>query len=106
MFPAMMQGRWLYCKLLVSIRAVFFKCKGNISGLTYSSGVNVARSFRSAPAQKLESTSLARINALVDPLSPSSCMLLIWWLSSASNCRDIALRAAGRFKERILMLPQ
>ena len=68
--------------------------------------MNVARSFRSAPAQKDESTSLASIKALVDPLSHSSCMLFIWWLSSASSCLDIAFRAAGLFKERILMLPQ
>jgi hypothetical protein len=34
---------------------------------TYSSAVKPARSFRSAPAQKDESTSLAMINALVGP---------------------------------------
>jgi hypothetical protein len=39
-------------------------------------------------------------------LSPSLCMLFTWWASSASNCRDIALRAAGRFRESIRMLPQ
>jgi hypothetical protein len=73
---------------------------------TYSSCVNVALSFKSAPAQKLASTSLARISARVDPLSPSWCMLLTWWLSSASNCRDIAFRAAGRLSDSIRMLPE
>jgi hypothetical protein len=68
--------------------------------------VKVARSFRSAPAQKLVSMSLAMINALVDPVSPSLCMLVIWWFSSASNCFEMALRAAGRLRERIRMLPQ
>jgi hypothetical protein len=72
----------------------------------YSSCVKVARSFKSAPAQKLVSMSLAMINALVDPVSPSLCMLVIWWFSSASNCLEMALRAAGRFRERIRMLPQ
>lgn len=39
--------------------------------LIVSSAVNPALSFKSAPAQKLESTSLARIRALVAPASPS-----------------------------------
>ncbi len=34
---------------------------------TYSSGVKPARSFKSAPAQKLLSTSLAMMSALVGP---------------------------------------
>lgn len=72
----------------------------------YSSGVNVALSFKSAPAQKLESTSLARMSALVEPVPPSACMLFTWCVSSASNCLDIALRAAGRFNDSIRMLPE
>lgn len=72
----------------------------------YSSGVKPALSFKSAPAQKLVSISLASIKALVAPVSPSLCILFTWWFSSASNCRDIAFRAAGRFNERMRMLPQ
>lgn len=74
--------------------------------LAVSSDVNVALSFRSAPAQKLESTSLARISARVAPVSPSAWMLSTWWLSSESNWRDMAFRAAGRFNERILIDPE
>lgn len=74
--------------------------------IAYSSCVNVALSFKSAPAQKLVSTSLARIRALVGPVCPSLCMLVICWLSSESSCLEIALRAAGRFKERIRILPE
>ena len=44
---------------------------------SYSSWVNVALSFKSAPAQKLVSTSLARMSALVGPVCPSLCMLVI-----------------------------
>jgi hypothetical protein len=73
---------------------------------THSSCVKVARSFKSAPAQKLVSMSLAKINARVEPFSPSLCMLLTWWCSSESNCRDIALRAAGRLRDKIRMLPE
>ena len=72
----------------------------------YSSGVKPARSLRSAPAQKLESTSLLNIRALVAPISPSLCILSIWWFNSASNCLEIALRATGRLRERMRMLPQ
>jgi hypothetical protein len=78
----------------------------HVDKTAHSSGVKVARSFRSAPAQKLASTSLANIRALVAPVSPSLCMLFIWWVNSASNCRDIALRAAGRFNDNMRMLPQ
>lgn len=73
---------------------------------THSSCVKVALSFKSAPAQKLVSTSLARINARVEPASPSLCMLLTWWCSSESNCRDMAFLAAGLFRDRIRMLPE
>ena len=73
---------------------------------TYSSGVKVARSFRSAPAQKLESTSLANISARVAPVSPSWCMLFIWCVNSASSWREMALRAAGRLKDNMRMLPE
>lgn len=72
---------------------------------TYSSGVKVRRSFRSAPAQNALSLSLARMRARVGPLSPSAWMDSTAWLSSASNCLEMALRVLGRFKDRILMLP-
>lgn len=68
--------------------------------------MNVARSFKSAPAQKLVSTSDANINALVAPVSPSWCMLSTWWFSSESNWRDIAFRAVGRLSERMRIFPQ
>lgn len=68
--------------------------------------MNVARSLRSAPAQKLVSTSLANMSALVAPVSPSLWMLLTWWVSSASSWRDIAFRAAGRLKDKMRMLPE
>lgn len=71
-----------------------------------SSCVNVTRSFRSAPAQKLESMLLARIRARVVPVSPSAWMLFIWWFSSERSWRDMALRAAGRLRERIRIEPE
>lgn len=75
-------------------------------GAYYSSCVNVARSLRSAPEQKLVSTSLANMSARVAPVSPSLCMLFTCWFNSASSCREIALRAAGRLRDRIRMLPE
>lgn len=72
---------------------------------THSSCVNVARSLRSAPAQKDSFTALASIKARVGPFSGSSRMALISWLNSESSCLLIALRACGLFKERILMVP-
>jgi len=77
-----------------------------VKKLDVSSWVNVALSLRSAPAQKLVSISLAKINARVDHWSPSLCRLLTCCVSSVSSCRDIALRAAGRLSESIRMLPQ
>ena len=72
---------------------------------TDSCGVKVARSLRSAPAQKLSSTALAMMRARVGPFSGSLATASISWDSSESNCRLIALRAFGRFKERILIVP-
>lgn len=73
---------------------------------TYSSCVKVARSFRSAPAQKLESTSLANMSARVAPVSPLWCMLFICCVNSARSWREMALRAAGRLKDNMRMLPE
>jgi hypothetical protein len=73
--------------------------------VTYCSGVKVARSLRSAPAQKAVSTSLARIRVRVAPEGPSSCIESTSLRSSASNCVDIALRAPGLFRERMRMVP-
>ena len=72
---------------------------------THSSCVNVARSLRSAPAQKDSFTALASIKARVGPLSGSSRTALISQLNSVSSCLLIALRACGRFKERTLIVP-
>ena len=68
--------------------------------------MKVARSLRSAPAQKLVSISLAMMRARVGPFLPSASMELTWWLSSDSNCLEMELRALGRLRDRILMLPQ
>lgn len=67
--------------------------------------MNPTRSFRSAPAQKLPSVSLARINALVGPAGPSEAIAWISRASSVSSCREMALRACGLFSEMILMRP-
>jgi len=92
---------------------------------TYSSAVKVARSFRSAPAQKQLSTSLATISALVGPLSStpaappnfnvggtssplasySAAIASMCERSSQSSCLEIALRAEGRASERMRMRP-
>lgn len=74
-------------------------------GVSYSSSLKVTRSFRSAPAQKALSCSLARISARVAPFSPSCAIDWISRLSSLSSCTEMALRACGRFRERILMFP-
>ena len=71
----------------------------------YSSGVMRNRSFRSAPAQKAASTSLAIISARVAPFSPSAWMLPIWCESSLRSWVEIALRAEGRLRDRMRMLP-
>lgn len=73
---------------------------------TYSSCVKVARSFRSAPAQKLVSTSLANMSARVAPVSPSLWILLTWCVNSASSWRDMAFRAAGRLNDNMRILPE
>lgn len=73
---------------------------------SYSCLLNPARSLRSAPAQKDESTSLARIRTLVDPLSLSLSIALTCWVNSASSCREIAFRACGRLSDKTLMDPE
>ena len=73
--------------------------------MTYSSGVKVNLSFRSAPAQKASSLSEARINALVLPFPPSACRPSITPLSSDNSCLDKALRALGLFNDSTAMLP-
>lgn len=58
--------------------SVCFWCQSNIGRAGWvadSSWVNVARSFRSAPAQKLVSTSLAMMRARVEELAPT------WWIA-------------------------
>lgn len=72
---------------------------------TYSSGVKVNLSFKSAPAQKASSLSLAKINALVLPFPTSACRPSTTPLSSDSSCFDIALRALGLFSDSTAMLP-
>lgn len=80
--------------------------RGGSKICTYSSLLIPFRSFKSAPAQKLASTSLARINARVGP-SPSfsAWMLSTSCRSSLSSCREMALRDSGRLRLRIRMLP-
>jgi len=72
----------------------------------YSCLLNPARSLRSAPAQKAESTSLARIRTLVAPFPPSFAISLTCRVKSDSSCREIAFRACGRLSERILIDPE
>jgi hypothetical protein len=72
---------------------------------SYCSGENVARSFKSAPAQKLVSTSLAIINARVAPDSPSSWIESTSRRSSESNWVEIAFRALGRLSDTMRILP-
>jgi len=73
--------------------------------VSYSSGDMPNRSFKSAPAQKALSDSLARIKALVLPLPPSSCKPSTTPLNSLSSCCEIALRALGRSSDRTVMVP-
>lgn len=71
-----------------------------------SSCVKPSRSFRSAPAQKQASLSLARITARVGPpMGGSECRVSISCRRSERSCLLIALRALGRLRDRILMLP-
>jgi len=72
----------------------------------YSCLVKPARSLRSAPAQKDESTSLVRIRTLVDPFPPSCSIAVTCWLNSLSNCLEIAFRALGRLSAKILIEPE
>jgi hypothetical protein len=87
--------------------------------------VKPARSFRSAPAQKQLSTSLARISALVGavlsvPAEPpnfsvtgtsspwslySEAIASMCERSSQRSCLEMALRAEGRASERMRMRP-
>ncbi|KAL2286058.1 hypothetical protein FJTKL_07295 [Diaporthe vaccinii] len=102
---------------------------GKPRGNTYSSGVKPLLSLRSAPAQKELSTALARIRALVGPLSswpaaPPNLLFQLFaassspvdasyceWTSSISPRRDarraldMAFRADGRFSSRTRMWP-
>jgi len=71
----------------------------------YSSGVMLSLSFRSAPAQKATSLSLARMRARVLPIPRSRCRPSTTPLSSESSWREMALRARGRLKETTAMLP-
>lgn len=72
----------------------------------YSSCVIFSRSLRSAPAQKAVSISLAMIKARVGPASPSAWRDFIWWDSSVRSWTEMALRAEGRLRERMRMLPE
>lgn len=72
----------------------------------YSCLLNPARSLRSAPAQKAESTSLARMRTLVDPFPPSFEITLTCRVKSDSSCREIAFRDCGRLSDRILIDPE
>ena len=73
--------------------------------LTHSSCVNVTLSFKSAPAQNTESTLLDKIKALVGPFPLSACTASASFSSSATICRESALRVAGRFRASTLMWP-
>jgi len=80
---------------------------------TYSTSLIPLLSFKSAPAQKAPSTSLARINALVTPPLPtsfpsesySSRIDSTWERNSESNWVEMAFRAEGRDRERMRMSP-
>lgn len=88
-------------------------------GNAYISGVKVALSFKSAPAQKTPSTSLVIIKALVGPSSPCALALPTSFPSASysaaisstcarSSCNNwilIALRASGRQSERTRIEP-
>jgi hypothetical protein len=73
--------------------------------ISYSSGDMPSLSFKSAPAQKALSDSLAKIKALVLPLPPSSCKPSTTPLSSLSSCVEMALRALGRSSDRTVIVP-
>lgn len=72
---------------------------------THSSLLNPRLSFRSAPAQKASSTSLATMRALVGPWGPSLWMSLMCRERSASRAREMALRFLGLLRERMRMEP-
>lgn len=65
------------------------------------------RSFRSAPAQKMEGVVDVRIRARVEEEEEedSEAMARMWVEREVRRVVEIALRARGRFKERILMVP-
>ena len=73
--------------------------------ITYSSLVNFALSFRSAPAQNAASELLARTSARVGPLPPSALMASTWSPRLFRSCRDSAFRASGLFNKRTLICP-
>jgi hypothetical protein len=66
----------------------------------------VALSFKSAPAQYAVSTALAIMSARTDPSDGCAWISSIWRLREVRSPRDIALRAAGRLRDIILILPQ
>ena len=93
-----------WATLLMSYQHTDTRCTIK-STISYSSGDMPNRSFKSAPAQKALSDSLARIKALVLPLPPSSCKPSTTPLNSLSSCCEIAFRALGRSSDRTVMVP-
>ena len=76
------------------------------SNVSYSSGDMPKRSFKSAPAQKALSHSLAKIKARVLPLPPSACKPSTTPFSSLNSFVEMALRALGRSSDRTVMVPE
>ena len=74
--------------------------------ISYSSGDMPKRSFKSAPAQKALSHSLAKIKARVLPLPPSACKPSTTPFSSLNSFFEMALRALGRSSDRTVMVPE
>lgn len=113
-------------------QSVSYECEAIVWQVsqTYSSWVNVLRSFRSAPAQNELSTADARISARVGPLSlspaippnffchdgvgissPVASSYCAWTASISSrrddsSAREMALRAAGRFSSKMRIWPE
>ena len=78
---------------------------GGEGGETHSALLKARLSFRSAPAQKASSTSLAIMRALVGPWGPSLWMSVMWRERSARRAREMALRFLGLLRERMRMEP-
>lgn len=66
----------------------------------------VARSFKSAPAQKAESALLAITNARVGPWPCSADIEWMWSDKLSSICVDRAFRASGRFRRSTRTCPE